>query len=208
MAESKKPKGPRTPWWLWLAVAAIVVFCLFPFYWMVNISLKTGSDLSSAALLPPNPTLKNYTSIFQNSDFTNGLKNSAIVSLTTTVLALIFLFGAAGRLIALVLLVLQLAASGGSYPVELSPSFFGAIHNFVPVTQSVNAFRHALSGAFQGSYVTFMLVLLGIAALSVGAGLLGRRRWELVADHDFKPLITSPLVSEEVHHEAEGVARG
>ncbi|CAM4068096.1 YhgE/Pip domain-containing protein [Deinococcus marmoris] len=126
----------------------------------------------------------------------------------TLVLALIFLFGAAGRLIALVLLVLQLAASGGSYPVELSPSFFGAIHNFVPVTQSVNAFRHALSGAFQGSYATFMLILLGIAVLSVGVGLLGRRRWELVADNDFKPLITSPLVSEEVHHEKEEMARG
>ncbi|CAM3593142.1 YhgE/Pip domain-containing protein [Deinococcus frigens] len=126
----------------------------------------------------------------------------------TLVLALIFLFGAAGRLIALVLLVLQLAASGGSYPVELSPSFFGAIHNFMPVTQSVNAFRHALSGAFQGSYPTFMLVLLGIAVLSVGAGLLGKRRWEVVADGDFKPLITSPLVSEEVHHEKEELARG
>ncbi|GGL78647.1 hypothetical protein GCM10010840_15600 [Deinococcus aerolatus] len=123
------------------------------------------------------------------------------------VLALVFLFGAAGRLIALVLLILQLAASGGSYPVELSPPFFGAIHDFVPVTQSVNAFRHALSGAFQGSYVTFMLILLGIAVLSVGAGLLGRRRWELVADEDFKPLITSPLVSEEVHHEKEALAR-
>ncbi|GGO34023.1 YhgE/Pip domain-containing protein [Deinococcus humi] len=126
----------------------------------------------------------------------------------TLVLALIFLFGAAGRLIALVLLVLQLAASGGSYPVELAPSFFGAIHNFVPVTQSVNAFRHAMSGAFQGSYVTFMLILLSIAVLSVGAGLLGRRRWELVADQDFKPLISSPLVSEEVHHEKEELARG
>ncbi|GGM08074.1 YhgE/Pip domain-containing protein [Deinococcus aerophilus] len=124
------------------------------------------------------------------------------------VLALIFLFGAAGRLIALVLLVLQLAASGGSYPVELAPPFFGAIHNFVPVTQSVNAFRHALSGAFQGSYPTFMLVLLGIAVLSVLAGLLGRRRWELVADEDFKPLISSPLVSEEGHHEREELGRG
>ncbi len=123
------------------------------------------------------------------------------------VLALIFCFGAAGRLIALVLLVVQLAASGGSYPVELSPPFFGAIHNFVPVTQSVNAFRHALSGAFQGSYPTFMLILLGIAVLSVLVGLLGRRRWELVADEDFRPLISSPLVSEEVHHEREELAR-
>jgi multiple sugar transport system permease protein len=87
---SRKPKADRTPWWLWLAVAAIVLFCLFPFYWMVNISLKTGPDLSSAKLIPPNPTLDNYQSIFQNKDFTYGLRNSAIVSLTTTFLALLF----------------------------------------------------------------------------------------------------------------------
>ena len=88
---TKAPKaaGPKTPWWLWLAVVGIVVFCLFPFYWMLNISLKTGPDLSSADLLPPNPTLQNYESIFQNADFTNGLRNSAIVALTTTFLSLV-----------------------------------------------------------------------------------------------------------------------
>jgi multiple sugar transport system permease protein len=87
---ARKPKGDATPWWLWLAVAAIVLFCLFPFYWMVNISLKTGPDLSSAALVPPNPTLDNYSSIFKNADFTYGLRNSAIVALSTTFLALVF----------------------------------------------------------------------------------------------------------------------
>ena len=30
---------------MWVSVAAIVVFCLFPFYWLVNLSLKTGADL-------------------------------------------------------------------------------------------------------------------------------------------------------------------
>jgi multiple sugar transport system permease protein len=46
---------------LWIAVAATVLFCLFPFYWLINTSLKTGADLSSANLLPPSPTLDNYT---------------------------------------------------------------------------------------------------------------------------------------------------
>jgi multiple sugar transport system permease protein len=91
-AETKKrkpPKGPGTPWWLWLAVAAIVVFCLFPFYWLVNISLKTGPDLSSADVFPPNPSLDNYTSIFQNASFTRALVNSAIVSLVTTAIGVV-----------------------------------------------------------------------------------------------------------------------
>jgi multiple sugar transport system permease protein len=84
-----KTGQPRTPWWMWLAVVAIVVFCLFPFYWLVNTSLKTGPDLSTSSLFPPNPTLDNFQSIFNDSNFTTALKNSAIVALTTTVLALV-----------------------------------------------------------------------------------------------------------------------
>jgi len=74
---------------LWLAVAAIVVFCLFPFYWLINTSLKTGADLSSANLLPPHATLDNYTSIFKDSAFTMALRNSAIVAGSVTILSLL-----------------------------------------------------------------------------------------------------------------------
>jgi multiple sugar transport system permease protein len=75
---------------LWIAVAAIVVFCLVPFYWLINVSLKTGSDLSSADLLPPSPSLDNYSSIFENDDFISALRNSVIITTITTVLALVF----------------------------------------------------------------------------------------------------------------------
>ncbi len=82
-------KGPGTPWWLWICVFSIVVFCLLPFYWLVNISLKTGADLSTGNIIPPNPSLKNYSSIFHNSSFTRALANSAIVALTTTFIGVI-----------------------------------------------------------------------------------------------------------------------
>ena len=85
----KTPKGQGTPWWMWIAVGAIVIFCLFPFYWLINMSLKTGEDLGESSIYPPNPTLANYESIFQNSDFTRSLLNSAIISLSTTALALV-----------------------------------------------------------------------------------------------------------------------
>jgi multiple sugar transport system permease protein len=87
-AQRRKPPGPKTPWYQWVAVAAIVVFCLFPFYWLINLSLKTGDDLSSSSLIPPNPTLKNYKSIFQNDDFVRSLGNSVIISVVTTFLAI------------------------------------------------------------------------------------------------------------------------
>jgi multiple sugar transport system permease protein len=86
--------GPRRNWLrplaLWVAVAAICVFCLLPFYWLINVSLKTGTDLSQADLLPPNPSLDNYSSVFENDDFTSALRNSVIITTITTALALLF----------------------------------------------------------------------------------------------------------------------
>jgi trehalose/maltose transport system permease protein len=74
---------------VWVGIVAVVIFCLFPFYWLINTSLKTGSDLSGAALLPPSPTLENYESIFRDSNFTKALRNSAIVAIVTTLLSLV-----------------------------------------------------------------------------------------------------------------------
>jgi multiple sugar transport system permease protein len=85
----KRDAGPKTPWWMWIAVMAIMVFCLFPFYWLINLSLKTGADLSSSSIIPPHPTLANYKSIFQNEDFVRSLGNSVIVSTVTTTLAVV-----------------------------------------------------------------------------------------------------------------------
>jgi multiple sugar transport system permease protein len=90
-ADEARVRRPRfgTNWLLWIGVVLIMIFCLFPFYWLINTSLKTGSDLSTAKLVPPHPTLDNYSSIFRNDDFIKALRNSAIISLTTTVVALV-----------------------------------------------------------------------------------------------------------------------
>src|SRR5690349_6953801 len=88
--KARKPrKEGATPWWMWDAVLVICIFCLFPFYWLVNMSLKTGADLGESSLFPPHPTLANYKSIFHNDDFVRALGNSAIISLTTTALAIV-----------------------------------------------------------------------------------------------------------------------
>ena len=74
---------------LWVGVVLIMLFCLFPFYWLINVSLKSGADLSAADLLPPSPTLDNYDSIFRNDDFTMALRNSTIIAFATTAVALV-----------------------------------------------------------------------------------------------------------------------
>jgi multiple sugar transport system permease protein len=86
-------RGPRRNWVrplsMGIAILFIFVFCLFPFYWLINVSLKSGADLSQADLVPPSPTLDNYQSIFENNDFTSALRNSVIITTVTTILALI-----------------------------------------------------------------------------------------------------------------------
>ena len=125
---AKKPAGPKTPWWMWVAVAAIVVFCLFPFYWLINISLKTGNDLQSSSLIPPNPTLDNYRSIFENPDFTKALRNSAVVALSTTVLALMV-----GSFCAYSLARLKLRGKGIILAIVLTISTFPQIAIAAPL---------------------------------------------------------------------------
>jgi multiple sugar transport system permease protein len=80
--------GRRGEVLLWIGVIATIVFCLFPFYWMINTSLKTGAELSTGHIYPHSPSLSNYSSIFKNADFTTALKTSAIDAGLATLIAL------------------------------------------------------------------------------------------------------------------------
>ncbi|WP_304455732.1 YhgE/Pip domain-containing protein [Nocardiopsis sp. YSL2] len=65
---------------------------------------------------------------------------------TATVQYLNVRFNAAGRVIALALLVLQLTSAGGTYPIETSPSFFQVIGPYLPLHWAVTAMRHLIGG--------------------------------------------------------------
>lgn len=86
----------------WLLVIIILIYTLFPFYWMFVTSLKTEAELfSTAQIFPSAPTLQNYQSVFSNDQFIRSLVNSAFVSATTTIMALVvgaFAAYALGRL--------------------------------------------------------------------------------------------------------------
>lgn len=113
------------------------------------------------------------------------------VTFLIVILALNLLFGPAGRVLALILLIVQLAASGGSYPVELSSPAFQAIHNLIPVTELINALRHAMFGAFEGQYWEFMGRMGLVALIGFIVALLSRRRWVYIPDDRFRsPIIT------------------
>ncbi|WP_061993174.1 YhgE/Pip family protein [Fructobacillus ficulneus] len=73
--------------------------------------------------------------------------------------------GKRGSALLLVFMVLQLSASAGTYPIELSNHFFQAIHPFMPMTYSVDALRQVIS--IGGSATTDLLVLLVLGLVSM-----------------------------------------
>ncbi|MEU8531315.1 MULTISPECIES: YhgE/Pip domain-containing protein [Streptomyces] len=75
-------------------------------------------------------------------------------------------FGAAGRILVLAVLMLQLTSAGGTYPVQTSPGFFNAIHPYLPMTYVVEALRRLISGGGIGPVWQACAVL---AAFTLGA---------------------------------------
>ncbi|WP_048000573.1 YhgE/Pip domain-containing protein [Lactiplantibacillus herbarum] len=84
------------------------------------------------------------------------------------VMFLSMLFDNPGRFIAMVILMLQLGGSGGTFPMEITNKFFNAIHPFLPLTYSIQAFRQSLTGGWgSGIFWSSIAVLTGIAIVSL-----------------------------------------
>ncbi|MGW2884393.1 YhgE/Pip family protein [Streptomyces griseoruber] len=86
-------------------------------------------------------------------------------------------FGAAGRILVLALLMLQLTSAGGTYPVQTSPGFFNAIHPWLPMSYVVEALRRLITGGGLQPvwHACVVLVLFTAGALALTA-LSARRR--------------------------------
>ena len=67
-----------------------------------------------------------------------------------------------GRFLAMVLLVLQLGSSEGTFPIQTANGFFQAINPLVPMTYSIRALRQAISGGLDNAFYSgSMWVLIG-----------------------------------------------
>lgn len=97
----------------------------------------------------------------------------------TLLFTLTMLFGRVGQFSAFLLLLLQIGGSGGTFPVEMTPSFFQSIHRFLPMTYSVTGFREALGIGVTDTLITNgqILGLILFSALVISfAGALGGKR--------------------------------
>ncbi|CUW27899.1 YhgE/Pip family protein [Streptomyces reticuli] len=85
-------------------------------------------------------------------------------------------FGAAGRILVLALLMLQLTSAGGTYPVQTSPGFFNAIHPYLPMSHIVEALRRLITGGGLGPVWQACGVLAAFTAGALALTALAARR--------------------------------
>jgi len=98
------------------------------------------------------------------------------------------LFGDAGRLLAIILLILQLAASGGVYPVELSPGFYRQVHGYLPFTHLVRCYRATMFDAFGGHWAQ-PAAALGAFALAAMLVSMLYARWKYIPNQSYEPAV-------------------
>lgn len=79
--------------------------------------------------------------------------------------------GDVGKAVAIILLVLQIASSGGTYPVVLLPEFFQMVHPFLPFTYGVDLMREAVGGIIWGRALKNISFLFGFLTISILVGI-------------------------------------
>ncbi len=112
---------PRVGPVLWIIIAVVMIASLIPFYWLINTSLKVGPALSTPDLWPASPSAQNYLDVLGDGRFLTAVKNSLIVGVVTTSLALLFGASAAYALARLPLprkaMILTLVTAVTTFPV-------------------------------------------------------------------------------------------
>jgi multiple sugar transport system permease protein len=81
-------RGSKIAGWT-AANAAVIIFALFPVFWIVMLSLKDPSTIADGRLIPSKWSTANYSQIFKQSIFTDALRNSIGIALISTIIAVV-----------------------------------------------------------------------------------------------------------------------
>ena len=73
---------------------------------------------------------------------------------------------------AIILLVLQVAGSGGTFPIQMTTKFFQAIYPFIPFTYAISAIRETVGGMLWDIVTRDLLVLSAFVVVMIVAALV------------------------------------
>ncbi len=111
---------------------------------------------------------------------------TASLTFLLIVFALVRLLGDLGKVVAVLLLIVQVTAAGALLPIQLNDEAFQAMHPYLPLTWVVSAFRASLFGAFDGMFWPQLGVVAAIAATALVVGTLAGR-WRVMPLADWRP---------------------
>ncbi|OKZ85495.1 YhgE/Pip domain-containing protein [Clostridium sp. 29_15] len=98
--------------------------------------------------------------------FVTGILFTSVV-FVAIVYSLVSVFGNVGKVTAIILLVLQVAGSGGTFPIQLTPKFFQIINPFLPFTYAISFAREAIGGVVQSVLVKDIVIMLIYIVVSI-----------------------------------------
>ena len=99
---------------------------------------------------------------------------AASLTMSLLIYTLVVSFGDIGKGIAIIALVIQIAGSGGTYPIEILPEFFRNVYVFFPFPYVINAMRECIGGMYENTYINCLIILGIFVAASLFLGLLVR----------------------------------
>ena len=100
-----------------------------------------------------------------------GLLISALFS--SIIYTIVHLLGNVGKAICIILLVLQLGSSGGTFPIQMTSSFFQALYPKVPFTYSIGLLREAVGGVYiPAAQRDMKILLIGIVITLISGNIL------------------------------------
>ncbi len=103
--------------------------------------------------------------------------SGAVTSFTFVCLiySLVLTIGDIGKAIVVVIMIVQIAGSSGSYPIEILPEIFSRLYLFFPYPYAINAMREAICGLYAFDYWLYLGELLVFAGIGLFVGLVLRR---------------------------------
>ena len=100
-----------------------------------------------------------------------GLLISALFS--SIIYTIVHLLGNVGKAICIILLVLQLGSSGGTFPIQMTSSFFQTLYPKVPFTYSIGLLREAVGGVYiPAAQRDMKILLIGIVITLISGTIL------------------------------------
>ncbi len=98
----------------------------------------------------------------------------ASITFTLLIYSLALSFGDVGKALAVVIMVIQIAGSGGTFPIELLPSVYRNIYIFFPFPYAINAMRETIGGMYGSDYMKNLTELMIFAVVGLLIGLVIR----------------------------------